>query len=233
MTDKPACQICGITDPRREIIPAAIVRPSIAGEIRKTRPDWNEDGFICRRDLNDFRSRYIHNMLTEEKGELSQLEAEVFESLKQHELVASDVDEEFQQKLTFGERVSDNISGFGGSWKFIGLFALVLVVWIAINGHAILSKPFDPYPYILLNLILSCLAAIQAPVIMMSQNRQEARDRLRSQSDYQVNLKAELEIRQLHEKLDHLISHQWERLMEIQDIQTEIMSEISVPKHGH
>ena len=230
MTEKPACQICGTADPRRELIPAAIVRPSIIGEIRKAHPDWDDDGFICRRDLNEFRSRYIHNMLFQEKGELSQLEAEVFESLKQHELVASDVEEEFQQKLTFGERVSDHISSFGGSWKFIGLFSLVLIVWISINAHAIQSRPFDPYPYILLNLILSCLAAIQAPVIMMSQNRQEARDRLRSQSDYQVNLKAELEIRQLHEKLDHLISRQWERLMEIQDIQTEIMSEISGPK---
>ncbi len=106
----------------------------------------------------------------------------------------------------------------------------MLFGWIAINSHVLLSKPFDAYPFILLNLILSCLAAIQAPVIMMSQNRQEARDRLRSQSDYQVNLKAELEIRQLHEKLDHLISRQWDRLMEIQAIQTEIMSEISGPK---
>ncbi|HKJ75031.1 MAG TPA: DUF1003 domain-containing protein [Alphaproteobacteria bacterium] len=231
MPEKPTCQICGTTDPRRELIPAAIVRPSIIGEIRKARPDWREDGFICRRDLNEFRSRYIHNMLTEEKGELSQLEAEVYESLKQHELVASDVDEDFQQKLTVGQRMADKISDFGGSWKFISLFALVLAVWIGINGHAIMSRPFDPYPYILLNLILSCLAAIQAPVIMMSQNRQEARDRLRSQSDYRVNLKAELEIRQLHEKLDHLISRQWERLMEIQDIQTEIMSELAGPRH--
>jgi uncharacterized membrane protein len=227
MPDKPACQICSTTDARRELIPAAIVRPTIIAEIKKTYPAWDETGFICRRDLNEFRSRYIHNMLVEEKGELDQLESEVFESLKQHDIVASNVDEEFQQKRSFGERISDRIASFGGSWKFIGLFALVMAAWIALNAHAIQAKPFDPYPYILLNLILSCLAAIQAPVIMMSQNRQEARDRLRAQSDYQVNLKAELEIRQLHEKLDHLISRQWERLMEIQDIQTEIMSEIS------
>jgi uncharacterized membrane protein len=231
MPDKPTCQICGTSDPRRELVPAAIVRPSIISEIKKAYPNWDETGFICRRDLNEFRSRYIHNMLVEEKGELDQLESEVFESLKQHDTVASNVDEEFQQKLTAGERISDRISAFGGSWKFIGLFAFVLFAWIAINAHAIQTRPFDPYPYILLNLILSCLAAIQAPVIMMSQNRQEARDRLRSQSDYQVNLKAELEIRQLHEKLDHLITRQWERLMEIQDIQTEIMSELSGPKH--
>jgi uncharacterized membrane protein len=231
MLDKPSCQICKTTDSRRELIPAAIVRPSIIAEIKKTWPNWDERGYICRRDLNEFRSRYIHNLLFEEKGELSQLESEVFESLKQHELVASDVEEEFQQKLSLGEKIADHISDFGGSWKFISLFGLVLLIWIAVNVHAIQSHPFDPYPFILLNLILSCLAAIQAPVIMMSQNRQEARDRLRSQSDYRVNLKAELEIRQLHEKLDHLITRQWERLMEIQDIQTEIMSELAAPKH--
>ncbi len=230
MPVKRVCQICGSADHQQELVAAALVRPSIVAEIRLTRPDWDEDGYICRKDLNEFRGRHIHNMLSEEKGELSDLEREVFESLRQHEIVSVDVEEDFQQDLTFGQRVSDQISSFGGSWKFIGLFALVLVVWIAINAHAVLSAPFDPFPYILLNLVLSCLAAIQAPVIMMSQNRQEARDRLRSQSDYRVNLKAELEIRQLHEKLDHLISRQWDRLMEIQAIQTEIMSEISSPR---
>jgi len=227
---KHTCQICGSSGTHGDLVAAALVRPSIIAEIRLVKPDWDENGFICHKDLNEFRSRHIHNMLTEDKGELSDLEREVFESLQQHEIVSVNVEEDFLQDLTFGQRVSDQISEFGGSWKFIGLFALILVVWIAINAHAVLSAPFDPYPYILLNLVLSCLAAIQAPVIMMSQNRQEARDRLRSQSDYRVNLKAELEIRQLHEKLDHLISRQWDRLMEIQAIQTEIMSEISGPR---
>ncbi|HSA81745.1 MAG TPA: DUF1003 domain-containing protein, partial [Geminicoccaceae bacterium] len=121
----------------------------------------------------------------------------------------------------------DAIAAFGGSWTFILLFGAVILVWVLINAVALLARPFDPYPFILLNLVLSCLAAVQAPIIMMSQNRQEARDRLRSENDYRVNLKAELEIRHLHEKLDHLLQHQWERLMEIQQIQIELMNEIA------
>jgi uncharacterized membrane protein len=227
MPRSPACQLCGATGREADLLPAALVRPSIANEIRRAEHEWDPAGYICRHDLNDFRGRYIHNMLLQEKRELSGLEREVLKSLKEHEIVAQNVEEEFQQKLTFGERLADRISTFGGSWTFIGLFGAVLVTWIVLNLRFLLSQPFDPYPYILLNLVLSCLAAIQAPVIMMSQNRQEARDRLRSQSDYQVNLKAELEIRQLHEKVDHLISRQWKHLMEIQDIQTQIMSELA------
>ena len=112
--------------------------------------------------------------------------------------------------MTPGQRLADRIAAVGGSWNFITGFVIVLFAWIAINSIALLSRPFDPYPYILLNLVLSCLAAIQAPVIMMSQNRQETRDRLHAMRDYQVNLKAELEIRHLHQKIDHLLSHQWE-----------------------
>jgi uncharacterized membrane protein len=101
------------------------------------------------------------------------------------------------------------------------------VIWVLVNSVILLVRPFDPFPFILLNLILSCLAAIQAPVIMMSQNRQEAKDRLRSQHDYQVNLKAELEIRHLHDKIDHLLSHQWERLAQIQEVQLDVLSELT------
>lgn len=119
------------------------------------------------------------------------------------------------------------IASFGGSWTFLFCFAVFLFIWIVINSTALIFQPIDPFPYILLNLFLSCLAAIQAPVIMMSQNRQEAKDRIRAQHDYQVNLKAEFEVRQLHEKIDHLISHQWERLVAIQELQLEILEEIN------
>ena len=101
------------------------------------------------------------------------------------------------------------------------------MTWVLVNSVILLVRPFDPFPFILLNLILSCLAAVQAPVIMMSQNRQEAKDRLRSQHDYQVNLKAELEIRHLHDKIDHLLSHQWERLAQIQEVQLDLLSELT------
>ncbi len=134
---------------------------------------------------------------------------------------------EFAQKLTFGEALADKIAEFGGSWKFIIIFMVILGVWIVLNSLLFFLKSFDPYPFILLNLLLSCLAALQAPVIMMSQNPQEAKDRLRSENDYRVNLKAELEIRHLHEKIDHLLSRQWERLVEIQQLQIDLMSELT------
>jgi uncharacterized membrane protein len=121
--------------------------------------------------------------------------------------------------------MSDRLASFGGSWTFISLFGVVLLVWMGFNMVAAGWSQFDPYPFILLNLVLSCLAAIQAPIIMMSQKRQEAKDRLRSENDYRVNLKAELEIRHLHEKMDHMLTRQWERLAEIQQIQLEIMQE--------
>jgi uncharacterized membrane protein len=140
------------------------------------------------------------------------------------------VDVQFQKKLSFGERLADHIADFGGSWTFISLFGAFILIWIVINTILLIVRPFDPYPFILLNLMLSCLAAVQAPIIMMSQNRQEARDRLRSESDYRVNLKAELEIRHLHEKLDHLLQHQWERLIEIQQIQIELMNELTAER---
>jgi uncharacterized membrane protein len=150
----------------------------------------------------------------------------VLESLKNHETISEDVSLEYRSKLTFGEKLSDKISAFGGSWKFINLFLIVLVLWILLNTFILIGHKFDPYPYILLNLVLSCIAALQAPVIMMSQNRQEARDRMRSENDYKINLKSELEIRQLHLKIDHLLSSQWERMMEIQDIQISLIEEL-------
>ena len=125
-----------------------------------------------------------------------------------------------------GERLADRIAVFGGSWTFLICFGVFLVLWVAINSLVLLWRPVDPYPFILLNLVLSCLAAIQAPIILMSQNRKEAKDRLRSQHDDQVNLKAELEIRHLHEKVDHLLLHQWERLVQIQEIQLELLAEL-------
>jgi uncharacterized membrane protein len=137
------------------------------------------------------------------------------------------VDAELDQTLSLGERLSDRVATFGGSWRFLCLFAAVMVTWMGVNSWLLAGHPFDPFPYILLNLLLSCLAAVQAPVIMMSQNRQESRDRLRARNDYLVNLKAELDIRLLHEKLDHLLRHQWERLLEIQEIQIELMNELA------
>ena len=145
------------------------------------------------------------------------------QSLADHETLAENIETEFEGHRTFGERLSDHLATFGGSWSFLIFFAVVLVAWMAFNIVVAGKGQFDPYPFILLNLVLSCLAAIQAPIIMMSQKRQEAKDRLRGENDYRVNLKAELEIRHLHEKIDHILTRQWERLAEIQQIQLEIM----------
>ncbi len=221
------CQICGKPKNRSELVPAALIRPRLVEQIQSRFPAWSPEGFICLPDLNRLRGQYVESLLEDEKGELSSLERSVVESLARHETLAQDVEAQFQKKLSLGERLADQIADFGGSWIFISLFGGFILVWIVINTIVLLTRPFDPYPFILLNLMLSCLAAVQAPIIMMSQNRQESRDRLRSENDYRVNLKAELEIRHLHEKLDYLLQHQWERLLEIQQIQLELMNEIA------
>jgi uncharacterized membrane protein len=221
------CQICKKQKKLSEVVPAELVREPLVEVIKKTHPDWSPDGFICLADLDHFRAEYVRSVLETEKGELTTLEKEVVKSLSEQELLSKNINIEFDQKLTFGQRLSDRLSDYAGSWGFIITFIGVLVVWIIINTVVLLFRHFDPYPFILLNLVLSCLAAIQAPVILMSQNRQEARDRLRAEHDYLVNLKAELEIRHLHEKIDHLLKNQWQRLLEIQEIQTELMGELA------
>ncbi|HVO17275.1 MAG TPA: DUF1003 domain-containing protein [Alphaproteobacteria bacterium] len=220
------CQVCGKSLPFAELVPGDVVRPAIVERIVKAFPGWSTEGYICHADLNRFRADYIQWLLEKEKGELSSLEQSVIDSMARHETLASDVEAEFQKELTVGERLADRVADFGGSWVFISLFGGFIVLWMAINSWLLATRAFDPFPFILLNLVLSCLAAVQAPIIMMSQNRQEARDRLRAQNDYRVNLKAELEIRHLHEKLDYLIRNQWERLMEVQQIQIELMNEL-------
>jgi uncharacterized membrane protein len=216
--------LCGKEKPARDISRFDVIRPNLMERIRTEHPDLPAEGFICQQDLDRFRSGYVTEMLTRERGELTRLEEEVVRSLADHEILAENIEAEFAGKRTFGERLSDHLASFGGSWTFIIMFGVVLVGWMAFNLIVVLDR-FDPYPFILLNLVLSCLAAIQAPIIMMSQKRQEAKDRLRSENDYRVNLKAELEIRHLHEKMDHILTRQWERLAEIQQIQLEMMQD--------
>lgn len=224
------CAICGKSFSANNVVSGEIVRKEIAAEILKSYPEWSAKNFICKADLAVFRGKYVQSLLESEKGELSSLEHEVLHSLQEHELLSSDIESEFEQKWSFGERMADKIAAFGGSWTFLIFFGIFLFIWIGMNTYVLVSHPLDPYPFIFLNLMLSCLAAIQAPIIMMSQNRQEAKDRMRSQHDYQVNLKAELEIRHLHEKIDHLLLHQWDRLVQIQELQLELLSELDAKK---
>lgn len=225
--DLHACAVCGKTFPTQDLVPGSAIRDVVVKEIVNDHSNWSPEGYICRPDLAKYRAKYVHFLLESEKGEVTTLEQEVLHSIRDHELLTKNVDEEFERKWSFGERLADRIAAFGGSWTFLICFGAFLALWIVINSIVLVWHPPDPYPFIFLNLILSCLAAIQAPVIMMSQNRQEAKDRIRSQHDYQVNLKAELEIRHLHDKIDHLLSHQWDRLANIQEIQLDLLSEIS------
>lgn len=224
--------ISGKKFPLSDRVDGLSIRATLIKEIQKDYPDFAEDKHISLSELNFYRQRYIANSIKDEVDSLTELEQGVIDSFKRNETTAADTDEDFTQNLTFGQRVADNVASFGGSWKFIILFFTMLLVWITINAVHVFTRPFDPYPFILLNLILSCLAAVQAPVIMMSQNRQEAKDRQRSKQDYQVNLKAELEIRTLHEKLDHLMLKQQQRLLEVQELEIEMLKEINLNLTG-
>ena len=224
------CVICGQERPARDVTQLDVVRPSLFDHIKADHPELPAEGYICSDDLDRFRSRYVSELLGQERGELTKLEQEVVQSLADHETLAENIEAEWVGHRTLGERLSDHLASFGGSWTFIIIFFVILVIWMAFNALIIEQERFDPYPYILLNLVLSCLAAIQAPIIMMSQKRQEAKDRLRSENDYRVNLKAELEIRHLHEKIDHILTRQWERLAEIQQIQLELMQDPAIRK---
>ena len=157
-------------------------------------------------------------------GRLGEFERQFLARAARRKRVARDPNQAFDEQLTLGQRMADHLASFGGSWLFLGIFFAMLLAWMVFNTER--THPFDPYPFILLNLVLSCLAAVQAPVILMTQNRLAAKDRLDAHLDYEVNLKAELEIRHLHEKIDHLLSHQWERLVQIQELQLELLSEL-------
>ncbi|CAB1209845.1 DUF1003 domain-containing protein [Acinetobacter bouvetii] len=229
-TECQTCMVCGKSFPKKNLVPIGTIRKVITEEIAKDYPEWSTQDYICQVDLTKYRMQYVQSILKSEQGEVTDLEYEVLNSMQQHELISKNIENKLDQNWTFGEKLADKIASFGGSWTFLICFAIFLALWILVNTVVMVKHPADPYPFILLNLMLSCLAAIQAPVIMMSQNRQEAKDRLRSQNDYQVNLKAELEIRHLHEKLDHLLMHQWDRLAKIQEIQLDLLSEMTKKK---
>ena len=214
--------------PLSERISATTIRHSILRAIQEQYPDFGEESYLSVSEINAFREKYIADYLAKELGELSDLEERVLASFRNNSTLTDKIADSGDESvtLTFGQKIADKVAAFGGSWTFILSFCFFLFLWIAINVVWFHNQGFDPYPYILLNLILSCVAALQAPIIMMSQNRQEEKDRARSKSDYMINLKSELEIRMLHEKIDHLIMHQQEELLEIQKVQIDMMQDI-------
>lgn len=220
------CPITGKTLPNHSGVPVSAILPQLIQELREKYPQLLDSDRISPEALAQLRVQHVQHLLENDKGELSKLEKEVYDSFEKNELLVRKTEETERATLTFGERLADRIASFGGSWRFIIAFGVFIGIWMIINTVILMSKPFDPYPFILLNLILSCLAALQAPVIMMSQNRMETKDRQRATNDYQINLKAELEIRHLHEKMDHLITKQMQHLNEIQEIQIDLLNEL-------
>jgi uncharacterized membrane protein len=180
------------------------IREGVFNLIKSEHPDFDKDSFITLAELNQYRRLYLTSLIIQEKGELAIIDRDVIDAIKNNSILSENIQEEIEAELTYGQKIADRVASFGGSWIFIITFFSFILVWMIINIWFLATKPFDPYPFILLNLILSCLAAIQAPIIMMSQNRQEQKDRQRAEHDYKINLKAELEIKLLSEKIDHL-----------------------------
>lgn len=206
------CTVCHKEFEEKDLVRGYAVRPEIAKLIRNEYPGWDDESSICKEDLRQYRIRHLTTLLRAKGTKMHLLEKKVVSTIADNGFISPETTYSEEDKLTYGERLADAVAKFGGSWKFIIMFIATLIIWITINVVSLFHKPFDPYPFILLNLILSCLAAVQAPVIMMSQNRQEAKDRRRGEDDYKINLKAELEIKVLSEKIDHLAQDQRELL---------------------
>ena len=211
---------------KNEEIRAQDIREGIYLLIQSEVPNFNRACYISIDELNVYRRLYLTSLIIQERGELAAIDQDVLNAIKNNAILSENIQDEIEGEITIGQRLADKVAAFGGSWTFIITFFSFILVWISINIWFITKKPFDPYPFILLNLILSCLAAIQAPIIMMSQNRQEQKDRQRSEHDYKINLKAELEIKLLSEKIDHLLVQQNKKLLEIQEVQTDYLEDL-------
>jgi uncharacterized membrane protein len=170
----------------------------------------------------------INNLLQAENEQLTKLQQIVKQAIKEEKLIVDNLFHQPMEVLSRGQSISDKVANFGGSWKFIFIFTTVLLVWILFNTLSPLKLEFDPYPFILMNLLLSAIAALQAPIIMMSQNRKEEKDRKRNENDYLINLKAELEVRSLHQKIDLLLEEQIKVLFESQATQLELLKSIEM-----
>ncbi len=209
-----------------EAVKGVDIRQGIFELICEKFPGFSIDEHISIEELNRYRRLYLTSLILQEKGELDIIDRNVMEAIQNNAVLSENIQEEIEAQLTAGQKLSDKIAAFGGSWFFIISFFSFILIWIGVNIWFLSTDPFDPYPFILLNLLLSCLAAIQAPIIMMSQNRQEQKDRQRGEHDYQINLKAELEIKLLSEKIDHLLVHQNKKLLEIQEVQTDYLEDL-------
>jgi len=202
------------------------IRKEIFKLIKKDHPDFNQESYISVEELSNYRKIYLTSLLKKEEKALNILEKEVLDAISKNKFLSENIEIYIDKKLSFGQKLADIIAKFAGSWTFIVFFFSIIAIWVGGNLWLLTINPFDPYPFILLNLILSCVAAVQAPIIIMSQNRLEEKDRTRGEHDYKVNLKAELEIRLLDEKMDHIMLHQYKRMLEIQELQINYLEDI-------
>jgi len=219
--------ISGEEIPAFATVSAQDLRQGIFDLIRQKHPSFSRDSLLSLEELNAYRRLYLTTLMEQEKGELEAIDRDVIRAINENAILSENIEPAIEARLNYGQKLADKIAEFGGSWTFIIFFFSFLVVWMAVNILFLRSRAFDPYPFILLNLMLSCLAAIQAPIIMMSQNRQEQKDRQRAEQDYKVNLKAELEIKLLSEKVDHLLIHQNKKLLEIQEVQIDYLEDLT------
>lgn len=211
---------------KSESVKGMDIREGIFNLIKTDFRGFSDESIISIDELNKYRRLYLTKLVEQERGELALIDRDVMQAIKNNSILSENIEPEIGSKLTTGQKLADKIAQFGGSWIFIIVFFSFLILWMVVNVWLLFSKPFDPYPFILLNLILSCLAAIQAPIIMMSQNRQEQKDRQRSEHDYKIDLKAELEIKLLNEKMDHLLVYQNKKLLEIQEVQIDYLEDL-------
>ena len=219
-------QISQTPIPLGEEVKGEDIRSNILQFIQRDFPEFDEKSYLSLAEINQYRRRYLSYLMEQEKGELAKIDRDVMAAIRDNTFLSENIRDEMEAPLTPGQIVADKVATFGGSWTFIITFFLFILCWMIVNLWLLANRPFDPYPFILLNLILSCLAAIQAPIIMMSQNRQDQKDRQRAEHDYKINLKAELEIKLLSEKMDHLLVHQNKKLFEIQEVQTDYLSDL-------
>ncbi len=205
---------------------AHLLREPIFNLIKKDYPDFKRDCYIDKEEVRKYRNIHLESLLAKKSSNFNTLDKNVIDSIINKKVVSDNIEDKWDEKLTVGQKIADKVAKFGGSWAFIISFTFFLLLWMATNVWFLASHPFDPYPFILLNLFLSTLAAIQAPIIMMSQNRQEEKDRKRGENDYKVNLKAEIEIKLLHDKIDHLINYQNKRVIDTLELITDYLEDL-------
>lgn len=220
------CVICGKHFQASEGLFLRDLNPRLKGKIMERADFARNSSFICLKDLQSIRIEDMQSIIDQDLDVDQRMNAELQKELAKDTYVIRNLNDTVNGHLTKGQRTADAVAKFGGSWGFIISFAVILVIWMTINVVHLFGISFDPYPFILLNLFLSCVAAIQAPIIMMSQNRQAERDRFDAENDYRTNLKSEMEIRLLHKKVDQMNEVQWPHILDIEKMQIEVLSEI-------